>query len=218
MNSETLARAGEIWDYLSAIRSRAAADAIVLCCSYDLRVCDHACDLLRDGIADTLVISGKHGNWTRQLWDRPEAEVFARRAIENGIDERQILLETRATNFGENIGFSRKLIPQARKVCFVSKPNSLLRVRLTADIQWPEVDAVMSCPDIAFPDEVSNVVGVWGLINEMVGDVDRIRQYPARGFQAAHELPENILHNWQYLIDQGFTYHLLAAGARELPK
>ena len=45
-------RAGEIWDYLSAMKSRSASDAIVICCSYDLRVCDHACDLIKDGVSD----------------------------------------------------------------------------------------------------------------------------------------------------------------------
>ena len=61
--SETLRRAGEIWDYMSSFASRSRSDAIVLCCSYDLRVCDHACKLVDAGIADTLVISGRHGNW-----------------------------------------------------------------------------------------------------------------------------------------------------------
>ncbi len=209
MNSETLIKAGEIWDYMSAIKSRSPSDAIVICCSYDLRVCDHACDLLKDGIADTLIISGKFGNWTKHLWEKPEAEVFYERAIENGIDDKQVLMETEATNFGENIAYARALIPQAKTVTFVSKPNSLLRVKLTAEIQWPEINSIVSCPDIRFPAEVSNVIGIWGLINEMVGDIDRIQKYPERGFQAPHRLPEKIIHNWKYLIDQGFTYHLL---------
>ena len=209
MNSETLTKAGEIWDYMSVIRSHSPSDAIVICCSYDLRVCDHACDLLKDGISDTLIISGKFGNWTKHIWDKPETEVFYQRAIENGIDERQILLETEATNFGENIAYAKAMIPQAKTVTFVTKPNSLLRVKLTADIQWPEINSIVSCPDIKFPAEVSNVIGIWGVINEMVGDIQRIQKYPDRGFQAPHALPEKIIRNWEYLIDQGFTYHLI---------
>ncbi len=209
MNSETLTKAGEIWDYMSVIRSHSPSDAIVICCSYDLRVCDHARDLLKDGISDTLIISGKFGNWTKHIWDKPETEVFYQRAIENGIDERQILLETEATNFGENIAYAKAMIPQAKTVTFVTKPNSLLRVKLTADIQWPEINSIVSCPDIKFPAEVSNVIGIWGVINEMVGDIQRIQKYPDRGFQAPHALPEKIIRNWEYLIDQGFTYHLI---------
>ena len=209
MNAETIMRAGEIWDYLSAMKSRTVSDAIVICCSYDLRVCDHACELVKDGVSDCLIISGKFGNWTRHVWDRPEAEVFYQRALENGIPEKQILMETEATNFGENITFSRAMLPAANVITFVSKPNSLLRVKLTAEAQCPEVKAIVSCPDISFPEGVSNVIGIWGVINEMVGDIERIRKYPDLGFQAPHSLPASIIDSWEYLIDQGFTFHLL---------
>lgn len=202
-------KAKEIWSYMSTGKSFAKSDAIVICCSYDLRVCDHACDLIKSGYSDTLVISGYYGNWTQHLWNEPEAQVFLKRAIKNGISNDQILLETHATNFGENIVFSKQLIPNANTVVFVSKPNSLLRVSLTAQTQWPEVKALVSCPDIAFPDEVSNVIGIWGVINEMVGDIERIQKYPALGFQAKHELPKTIIENWNYLVENGFTYHLM---------
>ncbi len=209
MHTETLEKAGEIWKYLSSIGSRVRSDAIVVCCSYDLRVCDHACDLVKAGLSDQLILSGKFGNWTRHLWDKPEAEVFYERAIENGIDQHQIRKETKATNFGENILFARELVPQAKTITFVSKPNSLLRVKLTAEAQWPEVKALVSGPELKFPEEVSNVIGIWGVINEMVGDLERIQKYPARGFQAPHPLPDNLIRNWEYLIDQGFTFHLM---------
>lgn len=185
------------------------SDAIVICCSYDLRVCDHACDLLKEGISDTLVISGKSGNWTKHLWTHLEAEVFCERALENGINEKQILVDLEATNFGENISYSKALIPNAKTVTFVSKPNSLLRVKLTVEENWPEVNAIMSCPDFRFPTEVSNIIGVWGAINEMVGDVERIQKYPDLGFQVPHLLPEKIMQNWTFLIEQGFTAHLM---------
>ena len=203
-------RAGAIWSYMSAENFVQNSDAIVICCSYDLRVCDHACQLIAAGYSDTLVISGKSGNWTRHLWNEPEAEVFFKRALENGISENRILLETKATNFGENIRFSKKLVPNAQTVTFVSKPNSLLRIKLAAQAQWPRVKALVSCPNISFPEEVSNIIGVWGAINEMVGDVERIHKYPDLGYQVKHELPQDILDHWNYLISQGFTEHLMA--------
>ena len=206
--TETLRRAAEIWEYMSGYHSQGESDAVVICCSYDLRVCDHACRLLQQGVSDTLIISGKHGNWTQHFWEETEAEAFYRRAVNNGISPQQILMEQEATNFGENIRYSNALMPDADVVTFVSKPNSLLRVKLTAKAQWPEVQAIVSCPDISFPDEVSNVVGIWGVINEMVGDIERIQLYPERGFQATHALPERILQNWAYLVEQGFTAHL----------
>lgn len=119
------------------------------------------------------------------------------------------MLEPRATHFGENIRFSRDLLPDVKSVTFVSKPNSLLRVKLTAAAQWPRVHAHVSCPEIGFPEAVSNVVGVLGVIQEMVGDIDRIRKYPGLGYQAAHELPDEVLEAWRYLVSQGFTGHMI---------
>lgn len=194
---------------MSSFKSQERSDAIVLCCSYDLRVCDHACELVSNGYSDTLVISGKWGNWTQHIYNEPEAEIFYRRAILNGISGDRILVEAEATNFGENVIFSKSLIPDARTVTFISKPNSLLRVKLTAEAQWPEVTSYVSCPNIKFPDDVSNIVGVFGVMDEMVGDIERIKRYPTLGYQAEHELPDSINQAWEYLKAEGFTRHLL---------
>jgi len=217
MTSETLTikRAAEIWNYLAALNSRANSDAIVLCCSYDLRTCDHACELVHSGDSNTLLLSGNTGNWTRHIWSEPEAEIYYRRALANGVAAEQIIIETQATNFGENVSFSRKLLANAASVTFVSKPYSLLRVKLTVERYWPGIEACFSAPEIVFPDAVSNIVGVLGVIDEMVGDIDRIQRYPALGYQAPHTLPADIIDAWHYLIEQGFTNHLV--GEQDTP-
>ena len=209
MDTETIQKARTLWAYMSSFSSREESDAIVVCCSYDLRVCDHACELISEGYSDRLVISGNAGNWTRHIYSEPEARVFFRRAISNGIREEQILLELEATNFGENVTLSRNLIPNSKTVTFVSKPNSLLRVKLTVEAQWPEVTAYVSCPEIEFPEEVSNTIGIFGAINEMVGDIERIKKYPSLGFQSEHDIPPEINKAWNYLIAEGFTEHLM---------
>lgn len=43
----------------------------------------------------------------------------------------------------------------------------------------------------------------------MVGDIERIQRYPALGYQVPHQLPQKVLDAWEYLIQQGFTQHLL---------
>lgn len=205
----TIQKADVLWRYMSSFNGCARSDAVVVCCSYDLRVCDYACDLIRKGISNTLVLSGNTGNWTKHLWTQPEAVLFKERALTLGIAEEAILLEDRATNFGENILFSKELLPDAKTITFVSKPSALLRVMLTAQAQWPEVKAFVTCPDIVFPDDVSNVVGILGVINEMVGDLERVQKYPELGFQVPHSLPDEIMDAWNYLIGQGFTEHLM---------
>ncbi len=210
MQTETLKKAFQLWQFLASVHQEPhAADAIVVCCSYDLRVCDYACELVKSGVSNRLVLSGNTGNWTRHLWNVPEAHIFKQRAITNGISPELITLEDKSTNFGENIAFSSRLLPQADTLCFISKPNSLLRLALTAEIQCPDIDTCVCGPATAFPEDVSNVVGLFGLISEMVGDVQRIERYPQLGYQVSHPIPEEIAQACSYLIDKGFTQHLL---------
>jgi hypothetical protein len=131
--------AGRLWTYMSSMRSREAADAVVVCCSYDLRVCDYACELIKKNFASRLVLTGKTGNWTRHLWNVPEAHIFRDRALANGVEPKAIFLEENATNFGENIAFVRNLLPELRRVIFVTKPCAVLRVALTVPVQWPGI-------------------------------------------------------------------------------
>ena len=210
-NTSTIQSALELWNYMSSFAEQKACDAIVVCCSYDLRVCDHACELIKSGLSDTLLLSGNTGNWTKHIWSTPEAIIFKERALSNGINENQIIIEQHATNFGENVTLSTQLLPNARTISFISKPSSLLRVKLTAQAQCPNVKTYVSSPTIEFPYKVSNIVGVLGVINEMVGDIERIQKYPELGFQAHHELPKHILNSYNYLIYQGFTEHLMIA-------
>lgn len=190
-------------------RPQAPCDAVAVCCSYDLRVCDYACGLIKQGLAPRLVLTGGSGNWTRHLWAVPEARVFAERALANGIDPGSIDLEEQAANFGQNIAFVRRGFPQLRRVVFVTKPNSVLRVALTIAVQWPEAHAWIDAPPLLFPNEVSHIIGVLGVIHEMVGDIERVMRYPALGFQLPHALPAPVLQSWEYLIAAGFDGHRL---------
>ena len=180
---------------------------IVVCCSYDLRVCDYACTLLYKNNTSSIIFSGKTGNWTKHLWDEPEAIIFKNRALANGINPNQIQVETEATNIGENISYSSQLIPDGESALFVTKPNTILRVKLTLPVQAPKLKANVACPDYSFPTDISNIIGVFGLINEMVGDIQRIIEYPALGYQISHSLPSEVMHSYIALLKSGFIHH-----------
>lgn len=210
MHSEIIKKATVIWEYFASFNQRAKSDAVVVCGSYDLRVCDFACQLIKDDLADVLLLSGNTGNWTGLLWAESEASVFNRRALDNGIDPGKIILENKATNTGENIAFAKAKLSNAESVTLVSKPNSLLRLHLTAKVVWPDIVHFVAGPEIRFPEEVSNQVGVIGVVHELVGDIQRIQKYPQLGYQAEQQLPEAVLTAYDYLIDQGFTDHLIS--------
>jgi uncharacterized SAM-binding protein YcdF (DUF218 family) len=209
MYSKIIKNAKIIWDYLASFNESKKSDIIVVCCSYDLRVCDYACDFAKKMSIPKILFTGDTGNWTNHLWEISESKVFKERALKNGIESEAILTEKRAKNIAENIAFSKKMLPNATSVTFITKPNTILRVKLTVPIQWPDITSYTSCPQFHFPDDVSHIVGVFGVINEMIGDIQRIIKYPELGFQIHHKLPENVMIAYEYLVNEGFTNHLM---------
>lgn len=207
-DSEVILNARVLWDYFRSLRNEQPCDALVVCGSYDLRVIEHATKLLHQGLTKKMVITGNTGNWTKHIWNDPEASIYYEHSKETIPDGIEVTLELDATNFGENIVFSQKLLRDAHCVLLLTKPNSVLRVLLTAQKQWQNASCFVSSPEYRFPEDVSNIVGVLGLIDEMVGDIDRIKKYPAYGFQVEHELPEPVLAATDFLIRSGFDRHL----------
>ncbi|RMS50061.1 hypothetical protein ALP65_03039 [Pseudomonas aeruginosa] len=80
---------------------------------------------------------------------------------------------------------------------------------LTLPVRWPGLEGHVDAPDYAFPDGISNLVGVLGVIDEMVGDLDRIIRYPALGFQVACPIPAQVMDAWERLVARGFDRHLV---------
>src|SRR5688572_18756468 len=125
-SAEELARV--LWDYHRVIGTLAPADAIVGLGSYDLRVAHWCAELLKRKLAPLLVFTGSHGNWTRGRWPKSEAEVFADEAVAQGPSWEQVLLETKATNIGDNLRFTKALLAErghpASRVIVVTKPQT----------------------------------------------------------------------------------------------
>ena len=210
MQSKTLAHAKVLWDFMLSVRETGDCETIVVCCSYDLRVCEYACKmLLRQHNDAKLLFSGNTGRWTKHLWSVTEAEVFRNYAISQGISESRLLVETEATNIGENISFSRKIISTPGRIAYISKPNTLMRLFLTVPIHDHSKNWFVTSPPIVFPEQVSNVIGLFGLISEMVGDIERIMNYPSKGFQKAYEIPEEVIRSYEVLLQAGFTHNMM---------
>lgn len=209
----TVELARMLWDYHRVVASLAPADAVVGLGSYDLRVARWCAYLLQRELAPVVVFTGSHGNWTRGRWSKSEAEVFAEEAVAHGASREQILLETKATNIGENLRFTKALLAEhgrrVSRIIVVTKPQTLRRVVATAPIFWPEVSLITSCPDHDFAEQPTVEHSLDDLINEMVGDVQRMIEYPRLGFQAAQEIPVEVLAAYEELKARGYTRHLM---------
>lgn len=210
------------------------ADAIFCLCSLDLRVAKRAAELFLDGHGRWLIFSGGLGKVTANLplfQDDPEAVVFARIAREMGVPEERIIVESRSTNTGENVRFThallgeRGLLPDQmdggqnesiRSFVLVQKPYMERRTYATFMKQWPGINSeeeekrfefTVTSPQLDFAEYPDEHNPRELIINLMVGDLVRIKDYPAKGYQIQQEIPEEVWGAGQRLIAAGFNQH-----------
>jgi len=202
-----------IWDYHHLHHRLEKVDLILALGSNDTRVALHAADLWLAGFAPKLMMSGGSGKLTEKLFDRPEALLFADLARERGVPEEALITEPASTNTGENIVFSRRRLEelglQPQSVILVQKPYMERRAYATFRKFWPEIDPIVSSPPISFADYPTPQLPRDLVINLMIGDLQRIRHYPARGFQIEQEIPESVWQAAAELIARGYDRHLI---------
>ncbi|KAJ3042670.1 hypothetical protein HK097_001964 [Rhizophlyctis rosea] len=191
-------------------------DAILCLCSLDTRVAKHAAELFLSLNAPLLIFSGNVGALTAGKFDKPEADVFADIAISMGVPRGKILIENKSTNTGQNIVYTHSLLSShhlsLQSIVLVQIPYMERRTYATFLKQWPQQSVlptfVVSSPMLEwedYPDEANP----WELvINIMVGDLVRDREYPKRGFQVEMEIPEKVWEAGQWLVGRGFDGHL----------
>lgn len=106
-----------IWDYHHMNDVLVKSDCIFVLCSMDTRVAERAAELYQQGYAPYILFSGGIGKLTKDIFDKPEAEVFADVAMKLGIPKEAILIENKSTNTGENVIFSKQLLQEKRIYC-----------------------------------------------------------------------------------------------------
>jgi uncharacterized SAM-binding protein YcdF (DUF218 family) len=212
ITQNVLDEARKLWDYHHMHHTPASADCILALCSHDLRVADRAAELYLQGLAPILLFSGGLGNVTRGIWKDPEADKFARIALDKGVPAEAIFVENKSTNTGENILFTRKLLEEQglhpQSFLLVQKPYMERRSYATFKKHWPEKELIVTSPQIAFEDYPTDEIPMERVIDIMVGDLQRIRIYPAKGFQIPMDIPDDIWAAYEKLIGWGFTRHL----------
>jgi uncharacterized SAM-binding protein YcdF (DUF218 family) len=205
-----LALAEILWDWQAAHEEPAPADAALGLGSYDIRVADRGVELFRAGLVRLVCFSGASGNFTEGRFPHGEARAFAERALALGLPESALIIEPHARNTADNVRLSRPLLEArgVRSITVVAKPNMLARARATLPIHWPEVRAGFSAARVPFGRELAPGRTLRDLVNELVGDAERLRLYPARGWQVAVDIPAEVSHAVRELILRGYDQHL----------
>ena len=186
-------------------------------CSHDTIVAERGARLFLEGWAPLLIFSGGFGGITRQLWTEPEADRFAAIAIGMGVPERSILVENRSSNTGENVQFTRDLLLarglDPASFILVQKPYMERRTYATFKKVWPGKPIVVTSPRLSLDEYLAGyahqTLSADDAIAIMVGDLQRIREYPARGFQIPQPIPDDVWEAYLELVRAGYDRYLL---------
>ncbi|MGC4103830.1 YdcF family protein [Ferruginibacter sp.] len=210
---EVLALAQQLWDYHHMGHQLQKSDCILALGSHDLRVANRAAELYLQGWAPLVVMSGGLGNFTQGMWTESEADKFAAIAKQSGVPEKAILVENKSTNTGENILFTQQLLQEKgfnlQNFIVVQKPYMERRSYATFKKQWPGKNLLVTSPQIPFDQYANDEIPMERVINIMVGDLQRIKEYPAKGFQVYQEIPGEVWEAFERLVQLGFNKHLM---------
>jgi len=219
MDHHLHALAEKIWLYHLMGQRLNKSDAICVLCSHDELVAERGAELFLEGWAPLLIFSGGLGAITRKMWTEPEAERFAEIAVACGVPRQDILIENRSTNTGENILFTKQLLTSERinisRMLVVQKPYMERRAYATFRKLWPEIAVTVTSPQMTFDEYVAQYsnreFNEDDVVSIMVGDLQRIKLYPARGFQVDQQIPGEVWAAYEELVRAGYSKHLIAS-------
>jgi uncharacterized SAM-binding protein YcdF (DUF218 family) len=196
--------AQQLWDFLALKGELKPVDALLVLGSNDVRIAEYGARLYLAGYAPLLIFSGAFGRLTTGFFSRPEAEVFAEVARQQGVPADRILVEAHSTNTGENLRFTQTLIRQKglalRSIMLLQKPYMARRALATAQKVWVEVAWSTAPALLDFTDYPNTIVSQSTMIAAMLGEYERLRDYPEKGFIAAQTpMPESVVQAYNAL-------------------
>lgn len=206
----------KIWNYHRLGHELRRSDAILVLCSHDAIVAERGAQLWLDRWAPLLIFSGGLGAVTRRFWQEPEADQFAKIAMELGVQREAILIENRSTNTGENVSFTRAMLAERgldpATFIVVQKPYMERRSYATFRKVWPEKEIVVTSPQLSLDEYLGRYsdgpLSEDDMIAIMVGDLQRIRIYPEKGFQIEQEIPADVWEAFEILVEAGYDRYL----------
>ena len=205
-----------LWDYMHLNQDVEKADVIVGFGCYDEDIPKRCAELYHAGFAPFVAFSGGLGRNTSGIWTKTEAERFAAIAVAEGVPEERIILENKSTNSAENLLFTPKVLAEqgikAEKIIAVHKPYMERRLRAAMQVYWPDVQAVYTSPRVTLEEHIAHAEAIGmterGVIETIVGDIQRMELYAQKGYQVPVEIPAQVWNAFEKLVKQGYTGQL----------
>jgi uncharacterized SAM-binding protein YcdF (DUF218 family) len=202
-----------IWDYHLMHHKLQKADLILILGGSHIQVAKYGATLFLEGWAPLIMVSGGLGKNAKKLWGKTEAEAFREVLIDQGVPKNKIIMEKESLNTGENVINSKKILINKglvpKKIIAVHKPFMERRTYATIKNFWPEVEVVVSSPNVSFENYEIEGKNREYLINSLVGYLHRIKEYPKMGFQVEQEIPKKVWNAYNRLVQLGYSRKLI---------
>ena len=213
ITEETQKLAQILWEYHHVNHTLEKSDCILVLGSHDLRVAERGAELYLEGWAPLLVFSGGLGRLTQEIWSEAEADKFASIALAKGVPKEAILIENKSTNTGENILFTQQLFKEKaidpQTFIVVQKPYMERRSYATFKRHWPNKKLLVTSPQITLNNYPNAEISLEEVVHIMVGDLQRIKVYPEKGFQIFQKIPDEVWSAYEKLVELGYASHLV---------
>lgn len=215
VSEEDRADARILWDFHQMGHElRPCSAAIALGC-LDLGVAAATAELYHAGMFPIVVFTGDTSDATRERFPRGEAAHYREHALSLGVPDGAVLLEPRATNTGQNIAYSRQALEKAgvpvTTLLLISMPYMQRRAYATCRKLWPEVEPVCASQALPFDEYVATHDDEKQLVDMLMGDMERVMEYPRRGFAVEQPVPERVRAAFERLRARGYDTWLLPA-------
>jgi uncharacterized SAM-binding protein YcdF (DUF218 family) len=183
-----------IWQYLAISDQPRPSDVIFVFGGLDKAVPSRAADLYLSSYAPKLLVTGNVGPFSKDVFDRTEAEVFSDIIVSRGVPRDAVILEKCATNTLENVVFGMRALEaqgiMVTNAILVGKPFLMRRCVATFVKQRPEV-GVVSCPPLGSLESFRDR-SVADFARRLAAEVDRLIRYGAAGDIAEQQVPGNV--------------------------
>lgn len=221
VSNKDLKLAQIIWNYMNISFPNPPISDVILCLgSIDTLPVETSVDLYKKRKAPLILFSGKGGRNSFFLSAKEsDAKMLATIAIKKGVPSQAILIEEKSKNTGQNFICSQELLKKKgiriKRMIVTHMPSSLRRDFLIFKKQWsfPQPEVFMLAPSILL--EEYHEKGFSGkftqkeVIEDMLGDLQRIKVGFDKGHSVKEEIPKEIKDTYHYLVKKGYTKQLV---------
>lgn len=193
MRPEDRASAQIIWDYMQLHQPPRHSKVAIAMGVTNLGVAWRCAELWQQNLVDHFIFSG----YAPPGMGITEATLLANEAIRCGVSEEAITLEPYVSNSAKNLSYSYKLMQEldlsTDTVTIASRPCMERRTYAITGAQWP--DKHTSFYFTSYKESLDEHMlrsGVERTISTMLGNLRRIDEYPAKGWQIPQDIPDSV--------------------------